>query len=118
MSLVVEIKKEFSDLVSKFEIAEKNSNLSMGQYDSEIKKFIIDLVDALIKSHDDDESYFSLIKVLNDFMADMVYGEDNSGGWAVWTEIGFSHLNDIHSGVKDEVKLLEEVKEHYEKNSR
>lgn len=118
MNLVFGIKKELHDLISKFEIAGKNSNLSMGQYDSEIKKFIIDLVDALIKSYDDDESYFSLIKVLNDFMAEMVYGEDNSGGWAVWTEIVFSHLNDIHSGTKDEVKLLEEIKEYYGKNGR
>jgi hypothetical protein len=105
--------REAKKIVEKFEFFEKSGNLTVGSHDDILKEFILKVINLLIKYNEDDEKYFEVMDALDFFMLKFVYGEEKGEDWAVFSKIDFSRLSEISSGVIEEVKFLEEVREYY-----
>lgn len=107
------LKKKLSELISKFEFKEKGGELRLGSLDSGVKGFVVALVNSLIENYSDDEKYFEVIGVLDDFVEEMHFSSSGAD-WLVWCKITFDKLNEISSGVKEELWKLEEVRDFYQ----
>lgn len=112
MTLIQKYDKMKDELLNKFAIAEKNEKLVRGSQDVELKKFIKSILSAMIRNYDDEGIYFGLVFVLGEFVYDM---SDYETSYQVWTNVSLDKLNDISSGVKEEIETLEEIKAYYSK---
>lgn len=110
MGLVKKFEKSLRLVLERFELLQKSDKLSVGGLDSEVKKLIVGVFDEMIKNYSDDELYFSLVE----FLSDLVYAfSDYKTGYRIWLNISLDKLNNISSGVKDELEFLEEIKSFY-----
>ncbi|NCN86625.1 hypothetical protein GW932_02235 [archaeon] len=106
------MEKELEGILSSFEAMQKSEKLAIGSMDERIKEFIQKILNGLIKYHLDEEKYFSFIEILDKFIDEMRYN-DNGTDWMVWCNIDFGKLSLISSGVVEDMKVLEEIKEYY-----
>jgi hypothetical protein len=106
------LKKSLKELVSKFEIAEKNEELTLGKFDYEVKKFSVQILDFLISNHSNEKKYFEGLKILNEFLEIFVFARDGNL-WSVWTNIDFEPLNEISFGSLESLDCLVKTREKY-----
>ena len=97
-------------IMEEFDHLAKNEKLSIGAMDKEIRRFISDSVGAMIENYSDDEFYYGVLEVLSDFVYEL---SDEETGYRVWTEVDFSKVNEIGSGLKEDVDVLKGIKRFY-----
>lgn len=112
MVSIKKFEKMKDDLLNKFGIAEKNEKLSRGALDNDVKRFSVSVLNAMIDNYDNEKLYFELVFLLGEFVYEM---GDYETSYQVWTNVDLTQLSDISSGEKEEIGVLEEIRDFYKK---
>lgn len=103
------LKEEYKSLVNKFSAAEKSETLSFGDFDLDVRIFVVHLFEKLILVHEDEDKYFEVLNLLNVFLDDFLYGDE----WEMWCGVDLSKLSEVSSGFVEDKNKLIEIKNFY-----
>ncbi|MDA3836229.1 MAG: hypothetical protein PF542_01265 [Nanoarchaeota archaeon] len=110
MVFVKKFEVGINKLAEKFEHSQLNEKLAVGSLDKDVRDFVASILNAMLENYEDDDIYFGLVGVLGDLVFKF---SDYDTTFRIWIDFDLDRVNEIGSGVKEEIEVLEELRDYF-----